>query len=157
MNAKTSAIAGLMMAAAIFGFGGALSLNAAAPAGIKRTLLFKQDSSIPGREGLVASVELAPGAAEGRHTHPADVYGYVLEGSATIEKAGSPTLTLRAGEVFYIPAGVVHQGINNGKVTAKVVAVFVAEKGRPLTTPVAEIIGQKKPQAFNSGLRSGLQ
>ena len=113
-----------------------LALRAEPPAGIKRTILFKQDSSIPGHEGLVASVELAPGAAEGRHSHHADLYGYVLEGSATIEKAGSPTVTLHAGEVFYIPAGVVHQGSNSGKVPAKVVAVFVADKGQPLTTPV---------------------
>jgi quercetin dioxygenase-like cupin family protein len=134
MKVRTICSAGLR-ALAVIGLSGAMSINAEPPAGITRTVLFKHDSSIPGREGVVATVVLAPGAAEGRHTHHADVYGYVLEGSATIEKAGSPTVTLHAGEVFYIPAGVVHQGLNNGKVPAKVVAVFVAQKGQPLTTP----------------------
>jgi len=109
-------------------------VNAGPPAGIERTIVLRQDSSIAGREGIVASVVLAPGAAEGRHTHHADVYGYVIEGSATLERAGSPTLTLHPGEAFYIPAGVVHQGINNGKVATRIVAVFVAQKGQPLTT-----------------------
>jgi len=134
MKVKTISIAGLT-ASAVIGLSGAFSTSAQTPAGITRTMLLKQDSSIAGREGVIASVVLAPGAAEGRHTHHADVYGYVIEGSATIEKSGSPTVTLHAGEVFYIAAGVVHQGINNGKVPAKVVAVFVAEKGQPLTTP----------------------
>ena len=134
MKVTKVCIAGFATAGAVAA-AGAYSMSAEPPAGIKRTILFKQDSSIPGREGVVASVTLAPGAAEGRHTHHADVYGYVLEGSATIERAGSPTVTLHTGQVFYIPAGVVHQGINNGKVPARVVAVFVAEKGEPLTTP----------------------
>jgi quercetin dioxygenase-like cupin family protein len=133
MKARTIAIAGLTAAA--IGAACAFSLHAQPPTGIERTVLLKQDSSIPGREGVVASVTLAPGAAEGRHTHRADVYGYVIEGTATIERAGSPTVSLHAGEAFYIRAGIVHQGINNGTVAARILAVFVAEKGQPLTTP----------------------
>ena len=110
--------------------------NAGPPAGITRTTLLKQDSSIPGREGILISVVLAPGAAEGRHTHNADVYGYVIEGSATLEMAGHPTRSFHPGEAFFIPAGTVHQGINNGKVATRIVAVFVTEKGKPLTTPM---------------------
>ena len=134
MKVRTICIAGFAAAGAV-AMAAAVSMSAEPPGGIKRSILFKQDSSIPGREGVVASVVLAPGAAEGRHTHHADVYGYVIDGSATLEKAGSPTVTLHAGEVFYVPAGVVHQGINNGRVPARVVAVFIAEKGEPLTTP----------------------
>ena len=95
----------------------------------------QENSSIAGRDGIVISVVLAPGAAEGRHTHNADVYGYVIEGSATLEMAGSPTRTFNPGEAFHIPAGVVHQGINNGRVPTRIVAVLLAEKGKPLTTP----------------------
>lgn len=123
---------------AIVAMGGliaAVTLIAGPVAGINRTILLKQDSTIAGREGIVVSVDIASGTAEGRHTHAADVYGYVIEGSPTMERAGSPTVTYHAGEGFYIPAGVVHQGLNNSAAPAKIVVVFIAEKGKPLTTP----------------------
>ncbi len=120
---------------AMTGIIAALSLGAGPASGINRTILLKQDSSIPGREGTVISVDIAAGAVEGRHTHPADVYGYVLEGTPTMERAGSPTLTLHAGEAFYIPAGVVHQGLNHSTAPVKLVVVFIAEKGKPLSVP----------------------
>ena len=118
---------------------GGLALAAllqAAPAGVTRTVVLKQDSSIPGHEGIVLDVQLAPGGAEGRHTHAADVYAFVREGEATLEKDGSPTVTLHAGEAFFIPAGVIHQGLNRGTTPVKLAVVMVAEKGKPLTTPV---------------------
>jgi quercetin dioxygenase-like cupin family protein len=103
---------------------------------VKRTVLLKQDMTIPGREAVMALVELPPGASEGRHTHPAEVYGYVLEGAVTLEVEGQPTRALKAGDVFSIAPGQVHQGTNNGTATARLSAVFVAEKGKPLTTQV---------------------
>ncbi len=125
----------VMAIVAMSGLIAAVTLIAGPVAGINRTILLKQDSTIPGREGIVVSVDIAPGTAEGRHTHAADVYGYVLEGSPTMERAGSPTVTYHAGEGFYIPAGVVHQGLNTSAAPAKIVVVFIAEKGKPLTTP----------------------
>jgi quercetin dioxygenase-like cupin family protein len=103
---------------------------------VKRTVLLKQDMTIPGREAVMALVELPPGAKEGRHTHPAEVYGFVLEGAITLEVEGQPTRTLKAGDVFSIAPGLIHEGTNNGTATARVSAVFVAEKGKPLTTQV---------------------
>ena len=52
----------------------ALSLAAAAllcaqNPGIKRTIVQKKDISVPGREAVVAKVEIAPGSSAGRHTH----------------------------------------------------------------------------------------
>jgi quercetin dioxygenase-like cupin family protein len=91
--------------------------------------------SIPGREAVMALVELPAGSAEGKHTHPAEVYAFVQEGTVSLEIEGNPTATLKAGDVFHIPQGKVHQAINNGSVTAKLAAVFVAEKGKPLSTP----------------------
>jgi hypothetical protein len=52
----------------------------------------------------------------------------------TLEVEGNPTTTLKAGDLFHIAPGKIHQAINNGTVTAKLAAVFVAEKGKPLTT-----------------------
>jgi quercetin dioxygenase-like cupin family protein len=106
-----------------------------APA-IKRTVLLKQDLTIPGREAVMAVVEFPPGASEGRHTHPyAEVFAFVAEGTILLEVEGKPNATLKAGDSFTIAPGQIHQGINNGSTPAKLHVVFVAEKGKPLTTP----------------------
>ncbi len=112
------------------------ALNAQQAPSVKRNILLKQDMSVPGREAVMALVEFPPGSAEGRHTHPAELYVFVLEGTISLENEGMPTVTLKAGDVFYIAPGKIHQAINNGNVTAKCAAVFVAEKGKPLTTQV---------------------
>jgi quercetin dioxygenase-like cupin family protein len=125
---------GISAVAAAIALAGGLALNAQ-PA-VKRNVVLKQDLSLPGHEGVMALVEIPPGAAEGNHTHFADVFAFVQEGTISLELEGKPTVTLKAGDVFHIPEGKVHQAINNGTVTAKLVAVFVAEKGKPLTTPV---------------------
>ncbi len=111
-------------------------LNAQQAPSVKRNILLRQDMTIPGREAVMASVELPPGAAEGRHTHPAEVYVFVQEGTISLEVEGKPTATLKAGDFFYIAPGQIHQATNNGSATAKLAAVFVAEKGKPLTTQV---------------------
>ena len=62
-------------------------------------------------------------------------HAFVQEGTISLENEGNPTVTLKAGDVFHILPGKVHQASNNGSVTAKLAVVFVAEKGKPLTTP----------------------
>ena len=104
--------------------------------GAKRNVLMKQDlSSFPGHEGVVAHVEFAPGAQEPRHTHPGDIFGYVQEGSLTVGMEGQPPVTVKPGEVFFVPAGKIHWGENAGTTTVRVLAMFVVEKGKPLTSP----------------------
>jgi quercetin dioxygenase-like cupin family protein len=129
-NARSVYFWAITACVAIFGAG---SLHAQTPS-VVRKLLLKQDMDIPGREAIMAMVQLPPGSAEGRHTHPAEVYVFVQEGTITLENEGVPTVTLKAGDIFYIAPGKIHQAINNGSVTAKLAAVFVAEKGKPLTT-----------------------
>lgn len=115
---------------------GMTTLNAQQAPAVKRTPVLKQDMEIPGREAVMVLVELPPGSAEGQHTHPAEVYVFVQEGAISFESEGKATATLKAGDVFYVAPGKIHQAINNGAVTAKLAAVFVAEKGKPLTTQV---------------------
>ena len=104
--------------------------------GAQRNILTKQDlSNFPGHEGVVAQVEFAPGAQEGRHTHPGDIFVYVLEGTLTVGVEGKPAMTVKPGEVFFIPAGKVHWGENAGNTPVKLIAAFVVEKGKPLTSP----------------------
>jgi len=134
MNTRISKL-GISALVAAMALAGGLALNAQQPT-VKRNVVMKEDLSIPGREGVMAIVELPPGSAEGKHTHLAEVFAFVQEGTISLELEGKPTVTLKAGDVFHIPQGKVHQAINNGPATAKLVAFFVAEKGKPLTTPV---------------------
>jgi quercetin dioxygenase-like cupin family protein len=136
MQRVTSRMALMVAIAVAVGGAGIHGLKAQPAPSVKRTVLLKQDMTIPGREAVMALVEIPPGGREGRHTHPAEVYGFVQEGTITLEVQGQPTKTLKAGDVFSIPPETIHEGTNNGTVTAKLSAVFVAEKGKPLTTQV---------------------
>jgi quercetin dioxygenase-like cupin family protein len=103
--------------------------------GLKRTLVHKADVSVPGREAVVARVDLAPQASAGRHTHPGDEISYVMEGEGEILMEGQPARKVKAGDGFVIPAGVRHDAHNTGAVPLKLVGVYVVEKGKPLATP----------------------
>jgi len=110
-------------------------LYAQAP-GLKRTELQDRDLSIPGRHVVQARVEFDPGAGVGRHTHPGEEISVVLEGSLLLEIDGQPSRTVKAGEAFFIPAGVIHAGKNPGSGKGVVLATYVVEKGKPVATPV---------------------
>ena len=103
--------------------------------GLTRTRAGKAAGSGPGREAVVARVEVAPGARAGRHTHPGDEISYVLEGESELLIDGQPPRIVKAGESFVIPAGVVHDAHNAGTVPVKLVGVYVVEKGKPLASP----------------------
>ena len=125
-----------LAAFAIAGLGVLEARQASTAPSVKRSVLLKQDMTIPGREVVMAAVEIPPGGAEGKHTHPAEVFVFVEEGTLELEVEGKPTVTLKAGDVFTIAPGQVHQGLNKSSAPVKLHAVFVAEKGKPLTTQV---------------------
>jgi quercetin dioxygenase-like cupin family protein len=104
--------------------------------GVKRTDLQRHDLSVPGREAVQVRVDLAPGVAFGKHTHPGEEIIYVLEGSLEYQIEGKPPVTLKAGDVLFIPAGTVHAAKNVGNVTASELATYIVEKGKPLLTLV---------------------
>jgi len=114
---------------------GATSALLAQASGLTRTLVGRADVSVPGREAVVARVEVAPGAKAGRHTHPGDEISYVLEGEATLLIDGQAPRIVKAGESFVIPAGTVHDAHNTGSAPTKLIGVYVVEKGQPLATP----------------------
>jgi len=126
----------VLAAAAAIGWAGLTRLAAQQAPSVKRNIVLKQDSTIPGREVVMAAVEIPPGGREGRHTHPAEVYAFVLEGEIVVDREGEPTRTFKAGEVFSVKPGKIHEGHNEGTTPVKIDAVFVAEKGKPLTTQV---------------------
>ena len=106
-------------------------------AGTKRTDLQRHDLSIAGREAIQVVVELAPGVLSPKHTHPGEEIIYVLEGSLEYEVEGKPPVTLKSGDVLFIPAGTIHSAKNVGSGNAAELATYVVEKGKPLITLVS--------------------
>lgn len=131
MQTFTTAAARTLLLLGLVWTGTAMAQNS----GLQRTLVGRADVSVPGREAVVARVEVAAGAKAGRHTHPGDEISYVLEGEATLLIDGQPPRTVKAGESFVVPAGVVHDAHNDGNVPTKLLGVYVVEKGRPLASP----------------------
>ena len=104
--------------------------------GIKRTILLRTDE--PGsqtHEAVMGIAEIAPGAMSGKHRHPGIEFGYVLEGSVTLEHEGEPPRALKAGDSFNNGAGV-HNAKNTGKTPVKILAIYLVEKGKPIAEPV---------------------
>jgi quercetin dioxygenase-like cupin family protein len=79
-------------------------------------------------------VDIDPGVAFPKHTHPGEEIIYVLAGSLAYEIEGRPPMTLKAGDVLFIPAGTIHAAKNVGNETASELATYVVEKGKPLLT-----------------------
>jgi quercetin dioxygenase-like cupin family protein len=105
-------------------------------AGTRRVDLQRHDLSAPGREVIQARVEIDPGVTSPRHTHPGEEIIYVLEGSLEYQVEGKPPVTLKAGDVLFIPAGTIHAAKNVGSGNAAELATYVVEKGKPLVTVV---------------------
>ncbi len=114
--------------------GAALHTTQAQMPGVKRTDLQRHDLGIPGREVIQVRVELAPGVAFPRHRHPGEEIIYVLEGSMVYEVEGRPPVTLKAGDVLFIPAGTIHAAKNVSSANAAELATYIVEKGKPLLT-----------------------
>ena len=114
----------------------AAGATAAQAPGIKRTLLQRIDIG-NNMEVILGIAEIAPGGATGRHTHFGVETGYTLGGQASleVEGEGEPPKLLNAGDSYVIPAGKVHDARVVGDAPAKVLAVYVVEKGKPLATP----------------------
>jgi quercetin dioxygenase-like cupin family protein len=110
------------------------SLGAQQPA-FKRTMLQKGDLSFGGREAITARADFGAGATSGRHTHPGEEVGYLLEGALRVEIDGKPVMRLKAGDTFFIPNGAIHNATTEGAAGAAVVSTYIVEKGKPLATP----------------------
>lgn len=134
MSSFSKAMSVLFASALLLGISGARTANAETPKP-KRTVLQKQDIGTTGREGTLALVEFAPGAAEVPHTHPGEYFAYVLEGSFSFDLEGKTTV-YSAGDSFMVGAGQVHSGKNVAKGTTKLLITFILEKGKPASTPV---------------------
>jgi quercetin dioxygenase-like cupin family protein len=102
---------------------------------MKRTVLHQKDLSVAGREVVLGRADFPKGTSTGKHTHPGDESSYVAEGTLSIVIEGVPK-TVKAGESFFVPAGAVHDAINIDAGNTTVIANYIIEKGKPVTTPV---------------------
>ena len=126
----------MSIAALILGSVLTLGVTRAQQAGVKRTDLQRHDLGVPGREAIQVRVDLEPGVAFPNHTHPGEEIIYVLAGALEYQIEGKPPVTLKAGDVLFIPAGTVHSARNPGSVTGSELATYIVEKGKPLLTLV---------------------
>ncbi|KAL7940570.1 hypothetical protein V8C42DRAFT_362194 [Trichoderma barbatum] len=85
--------------------------------GTSRTELQRHDISIQGHETVQEVI-------------------FVLEGEIEYQIDGQKPETLKAGEVIFIPTGVVHQARNVGNTTGAELATYIVKKGPPLVHPV---------------------
>ena len=131
---KTTRI--MAVAVLILGIGLVLHVARAQQPGVKRTDLQRHDLSVPGREVVQARVELDPGVSFPKHWHPGEEIIYVLEGSLEYQVEGKPPVTLKAGDVFFVPAGTIHSAKNVGSGPGAELATYVVEKGKPLVVVV---------------------
>ena len=100
-------------------------------------VLSKDLPDIPGKEGLMLTVEYPPGGSDPIHRHNAHAFVYVLEGSVVMQVKGGKETTLTPGQSFYEGPDDVHVvGRNASKIKpAKFVLVMVKDKGAPVLVP----------------------
>jgi quercetin dioxygenase-like cupin family protein len=106
---------------------------------VKVTPLLEKDLvGLAGKQGVMLTVEVPPGASSGKHRHNASTFVYVLEGSLVMQVEGGEAVTLGPGETFYESPADVHVVSRNASATApaKFLVFFVKDKGLPNTIPV---------------------
>lgn len=98
----------------------------------------KELGDIPGKEGLMISVEFPPGYMIAPHRHDAHVFVYMLEGSMEMQVEGGQPVTLLPGDTFYENPQDVHSVARNlsGTKPARILVFFVKTKDVPPVLPV---------------------
>lgn len=129
-------ILGLALATLVFSTA-PVAASAQGQPGVTRTDLQRHDLSIGGRETVQARIDIAPGATANWHRHPGEEVIYVIEGVLEYQLEGQSPVTLRAGEVLFVPDGVAHKARNPGTANGAELATYIVEKGKPLVTPAA--------------------
>src|SRR5499433_658360 len=100
-------------------------------------LLSKDLPNLPGKEGLMITVEYPPGNVDPIHRHNANGFIYVLEGTIVMQVRGGKETTVTAGQTFYEGPEDVHVVGRNASKTepAKFIVLLVKDKGAPVVVP----------------------
>jgi quercetin dioxygenase-like cupin family protein len=91
----------------------------------------------PQQEMRVFTSVLAPGAKLARSYHPGIETFYVLQGAITVEFAGEPPKTVKAGEAMVEPPYLAHTAYNpNPTDSTKLLNIYVSNPGAPFLVSV---------------------
>jgi len=101
-------------------------------------LMSKDLQDLPGKEGLMITVDYPPGSSDPIHRHNAHAFVYVLEGSIIMQVKGGEPVTLTPGQTFYEGPNDVHVVGRNASNTkpAKFIVFLVKDKNAPVFIPV---------------------
>ena len=128
---------GLALAlAGVLSLGATISLDVQAAEyktkAVSKSLFKGALNSDGGKTVIIKHFSFPAGFVGGRHSHPADVFVYVLEGELTIETAKGAR-TIKAGELYPEVPGMVMRARNVSSNTATKIVVFqVGETGKPM-------------------------
>ena len=109
----------------------------AAPEAKVTQLISENLPDLPGKEGVMITVEYPPGGSDPIHRHNADVFVYVLDGSVVMQLRGGEETTLTPSQTFHEGPNDVHVVSRNASATepAKFVVFFVKDIGAPVLLP----------------------
>lgn len=117
-------------------------VNAQSPAGGSKMVFQHDVPDMTLKDWSVTAVEVSygPGERSPAHRHPGITIAYVLEGEILSKVGDEPEKTYTAGQMFLETPGQLHAVSRNASATrpAKLLAVLLAAKGAPRTTPAQE-------------------
>jgi quercetin dioxygenase-like cupin family protein len=98
------------------------------------TVMSKDLTEFPGKEGPMITVDYPPGCSDPVHHHNAHAFLYVLEGSVVMQVKGGKEVTLTPGQSFYEGPNDIHVVGRNASKTkpAKFVVFLVKDRGAPV-------------------------
>lgn len=105
----------------------------------KVTPLMQKDlAGLAGKEGVMLTVEYAPGAVSEKHRHNAHTFVYVLEGAIVMQVEGGEAVTLGPGQTFYESPDDIHVVSKNASdsLPAKFLVLFIRDQGAPPVVPL---------------------
>jgi quercetin dioxygenase-like cupin family protein len=114
--------------------------SANAQVGTVKRLMTQDLPDVSGKEGMIETVDFAPGEVSQPHRHNADVFVYVLAGTVITQVKGGSPQTVHAGGVFYESPTDVHIVSRNASATepAKLLVFYVKAQGTPPTVILNE-------------------
>jgi quercetin dioxygenase-like cupin family protein len=102
-----------------------------------RTLLQSTVERDETREAVMLAITIEPLGSSGRHTHPGDCYGTLVEGTIELRVEGRDPRRISPGEAWHNPRGTVHELRNAGDTPVRVVNTLMVDKGKPRMQPVS--------------------
>jgi len=112
-------------------------VSAQSPAGGSKKVFEHDLPDLTLKDWAVTAVEVsyAPGQSSAAHRHPGITIAYVLEGEIVSKVGDGPETTYSPGQMFLETPNQLHAVSRNASATkpAKLLALLLAEKGKPLT------------------------